>query len=466
MNKIITLLLVFSLSGLYSQRYNRESKMFVAKKENLLSKDTPFSGKFSFDEEEWVVDYKRWSVFFIPPFIVFPFTTKHSSTTKDNFSRSLQYNFTSGKLKSTENESIKIELNENTIVLTRDEDVYKCDKNGTLNELENHGYYNTTNYKFENQKLTEIKTEKEDKRIILKGNELKILKFTYSEGNKNKTQIDESAVFENFELKEFKRFDEGRLKEEKQLKDGLLNSSISKGGYDYGNIQNNYEDGLLTYSEVKYSSEDEYNYDKGYYDTITNTVKNHYVNGLLTKIEKYKNGVLVGIIEKHYSDLQTEELLESELVKESVELIENNSITKYSLVKGLIVGEYIKYEKDNKDRILVKCNYNPNGRLEGKYIKREYEENEITREESGEFKNGEREGKWMETYMYGYNKTVISSQYVNGFLDGPYKTNTYDKTNKCVYYEKGNYVKGEQKGNWESMYYTKGKRKITKNNYD
>ncbi len=72
----------------------------------------------------------------------------------------------------------------------------------------------------------------------------------------------------------------------------------------------------------------------------------------------------------------------------------------------------------------------------------------------------------METYMYGYNKTVISSQYVNGFLDGPYKTNTYDKTNKCVYYQKGNYVKGEQKGNWETMNYIRGKRKITKDNYD
>jgi antitoxin component YwqK of YwqJK toxin-antitoxin module len=277
-------------------------------------------------------------------------------------------------------------------------------------------------------------------------------KRQYVEYSEEGSIVNEGEVFRKTKNKEEYWYSNGQLKEEKNLKDGVLNG-ISKTYHENGMLEkeDNYDNGIRNGLSKRYYDsgqlQNELTWDQG---KRKGAFKSYYENGILKEQTYYTNDDRNGQYFYYY---------------------DNGVIAEYgTYVDGELDGLSESYYRNGEIRESVKYD---NGRRDGVFV-RYYENGQL--EERGEYNLSRRDGEYEEYYENGQLKQLAN--FDNGKLDGNYELyyengQLREKSNiefgepngvSLKYYENGqlqkkaNYIDGKLYGILEE-YYSNGKLK-------
>ncbi|GHT31288.1 hypothetical protein AGMMS49574_12780 [Bacteroidia bacterium] len=244
-----------------------------------------------------------------------------------------------------------------------------------------------------------------------------------------------------------------------EFKDGLYN-----GKYQYfannklkeqGTYATGLKDGVYTIYKGDGTIEKQETFKMGKSD---NSKQEYYSNGTLKSESYYKDGKKDGLWKTYYNDggLQSE--------KSYKDGLEDGPETKYEFETGDITAElnYAKGKKDGKQRerrlsnvghFYITSNY-VNGVLEGAYNETDDKTGIVLKQ--GVYKNGKEDGIWKYTFKDGVQQKEIS--YKNGKEDGECKTYFEDGALKLLETYKDGKLDGPSK-----LYYPKPKGQLARN---
>jgi uncharacterized protein len=277
-------------------------------------------------------------------------------------------------------------------------------------------------------------------------------KRQYVEYSEEGSIVNEGEVFRKTKNKEEYWYSNGQLKEEKNLKDGVLNG-ISRTYHENGMLEkeDNYDNGIRNGLSKRYYDsgqlENELTWDQG---KRKGAFKSYYENGILKEQTYYTNDDRNGQYFYYY---------------------DNGVIAEYgTYVDGELDGLSESYYRNGEIRESVKYD---NGRRDGVFV-RYYENGQL--EERGEYNLNKRDGFHEKYYENGQLRELAN--FDNGKLDGNYEFyyengQLREKSNiefgepngvSLKYYENGklqekaNYIDGKLYGILE-RYYSNGKLK-------